>query len=77
MPALEKVARALCRHAGNPENTKFEGRPMWESYLPEAQAVIDALSDPDAAMITAATETAQQIGAGDFVGIWRAMLGAG
>ena len=40
--ALEGAARALCRLAGNPENTKFEGRPMWESYLPEAKAAIEA-----------------------------------
>lgn len=40
--ALEAAARALCRHAGNPENTKFEGRPMWESYLPEARVAVEA-----------------------------------
>lgn len=44
-PALERIARALCRQAGNPENTKFEGRPMWEQYLPEARAVVEALLD--------------------------------
>lgn len=40
--ALEAAARALCRQAGNPENTKFEGQPMWMSYLPEASAAIQA-----------------------------------
>lgn len=40
--ALEAAARALCRHAGHPENTQFEGRPMWMSYLPEAQAALEA-----------------------------------
>lgn len=49
-PALERAARALCRHDGHPENTKFEGRPMWESYIPAAQAVLDALGvEPDEA----------------------------
>jgi len=42
-PARELAARALCRLAGNPEDTKFEGRPMWESYLPEADAVLEAI----------------------------------
>lgn len=42
-PPREKAARALCRMAGNPENTMFEGRPMWESYLPEADAVLKAV----------------------------------
>ncbi|WOF44368.1 hypothetical protein KNJ79_05395 [Sphingopyxis indica] len=45
MTQLEVIARALCRFAGNPENTKFEGRPMWESYLDEAKAVAQALED--------------------------------
>jgi hypothetical protein len=40
--AHEAAARALCRLAGNPENTKFEGKPMWQSYLPEAKAAIEA-----------------------------------
>jgi len=40
--ALEAAARALCRLAGNPENTKFEGKPLWQSYLPEAKAAIEA-----------------------------------
>ncbi len=28
--AIEAAARALCRSDGNPENTKFEGKPMWQ-----------------------------------------------
>lgn len=42
-PARELAARALCRHDGHPEDTKFEGRPMWESYLPAADAVLAAI----------------------------------
>jgi hypothetical protein len=41
--ALERVARALCRSHGHPENTTFEGQPMWCSYRDDAQAVLDAL----------------------------------
>lgn len=44
-PPLERIARALCRQAGVPENITFEGHPMWEQYLPEARAVIAALLD--------------------------------
>ena len=40
----ELAARALCRLDGHPENTKFEGRPMWESYLPQADAVLSAIA---------------------------------
>ena len=42
-PARELAARALCRHDGHPENTRFEGKPMWESYLPAADAVLGAI----------------------------------
>lgn len=40
--AVEAAARALCRAEGNPENTKFEGKPMWQSYLPAAKAAVEA-----------------------------------
>lgn len=38
----ERAARALCLRAGNPEDTRFEGRPMWMSYLDEVDAVLEA-----------------------------------
>lgn len=38
----ERAARRLCRVAGNPEETRFEGRPMWQSYLPEVDEVLRA-----------------------------------
>ena len=48
MTRIERAARALCRFHKLPENTKFEGRPMWESYVDEAIAVIDAIDDEPA-----------------------------
>lgn len=42
-PARELAARALCRFDGHPEDIQFEGKPMWESYLPQADAVLKAL----------------------------------
>ena len=48
MTRIERAARALCRFHNLPENTKFEGRPMWESYVDEAIAVIDAIDDEPA-----------------------------
>jgi hypothetical protein len=41
-PPRERAARALCRFNGVPENTQFEGRPMWESFLPEVDAILEA-----------------------------------
>ena len=43
-PPLERVARALCRADGHPENIAFEGGRMWQSYCDEAQAALDALN---------------------------------
>lgn len=42
MNIRERAARALCRKAGHPENTTFEGGKMWESFLPEVDAVLKA-----------------------------------
>lgn len=54
--ARELAARALCRKEGHLENTTFEGRPMWESYLPAADAVLEAIGwvepDPDKPPLT-------------------------
>ncbi|RUP08802.1 hypothetical protein [Hyphomicrobium sp.] len=41
-PLIERICRALCQVHGNPTDTKFQGRPMWESYRREAKAAIDA-----------------------------------
>lgn len=40
---LERVARALCRADGHPENTRFESKPMWASYVGEAELVLRGL----------------------------------
>lgn len=54
-PPLERMARAMCRHDGLPENITFEGRPMWEHFLPRARAALAALREgaagDEAAMI--------------------------
>lgn len=43
----ERAARALCRFHNLPEATKLEGRPMWESFLPEVDAVLEAALEPE------------------------------
>lgn len=47
-PRREIVARALCRLDGHPEDIKMDGRPMWESYLDQADAVLKALGEETA-----------------------------
>lgn len=50
MNPLERAARALCTLDGNPENAKMDGKPLWQDYLPEARAVIEAIREPSEAM---------------------------
>lgn len=40
---LERVARALCRADGHMEDSRFEGKPMWASYVSEAEFVLRGL----------------------------------
>ena len=46
-PPRERAARALCRHAGHPENSKFQERPMWQAYLDEVDVVLEAALSPE------------------------------
>lgn len=46
-PPRERAARALCRRQGLPEDTKFQGMPMWRSLLDDADAVLEAALEAD------------------------------
>lgn len=43
----ERAARALCQLAGHPPDIRFEGAPMWRSFLAEADAVLQAALAPE------------------------------
>lgn len=43
MEPLERTARALCKYQGYGENTRFDGEPMWRSFLDEASIAINAV----------------------------------
>lgn len=51
MPKLksirERAARALCKLQGFEPNITIEGAPMWVSFLPEVDAVLQAALRPD------------------------------
>lgn len=51
MEMIESVARALCRTDGHPENTKFEGKPMWASYSGTARVAIEAMRKPSGELL--------------------------
>ena len=76
MTPFERACRALCRLEGLPENTIFEGKPMWMSYTEEVRAVLKALEEVSPMQVAAVSVKAAQIGANDIVGIWQTMLDA-
>lgn len=41
--ARELAARHPVPKGRSPRDTKFEGKPLWESFLPEADAVLEAI----------------------------------
>lgn len=41
--ARELAARAICRVRKLPENVTFDGAPLWQRFLPEADAVLKAI----------------------------------
>jgi hypothetical protein len=43
---IERVARALCRLDGHPENAIMDGKPLWMDFVPEARAAIEAMREP-------------------------------
>lgn len=46
MGPRELAARALCRLNGQPEDIPFEGQPMWKSYMPQVDVVLQAVLPP-------------------------------
>jgi hypothetical protein len=47
---IERVARALCKADGKPEDTMLAGEPMWASYIGQACALLTAMREPTISM---------------------------
>ncbi|MET3826593.1 hypothetical protein ABIC16_002286 [Sphingomonas sp. PvP055] len=56
MEIIERVARALCKADGHPENSRFEGKPMWVSYSDTARVAVEVMQNPTEAMAEAARD---------------------
>ena len=54
----------------------MDGKPLWQDYLPEAQAAIMALREPDMMMISAAALEAGDVSKDEVGKIYRAMVDA-
>ena len=77
-PALERAARALCHLDGHPEDAMMDGKPLWQDYLPEVRAVLDAIRAPDEAMTIAGEAHIESLPAHRplTMRIWAAMVDA-
>lgn len=78
-PALERAARALCYINGEHPNMRMGGHPAWMHYLPEVQAVLEAVREPTGAMSGAGAtqiKCGQAVDQSDLEQAWRAMIDA-
>jgi len=79
-PIIEAAARALCRHAGNPENATMDGKPLWQDYVPEVREVLIGSRDATDSMAEVGRATAYDrvvdVGPEDAKAIYAAMLDA-
>ncbi|EQA97230.1 hypothetical protein [Sphingobium sp. HDIP04] len=62
MTPIERAARALCKLDGYAEDGEREGKPLWRSYLPQVQAVLDAIEEPSPRMTEAGATVIQYVG---------------
>lgn len=74
MDMIERVARKMCAIDGHPQDIRYEGKAMWESYASEARTIIMTMREP--------TETMEQAWARNSPGgssaqqDWKAMIDA-
>lgn len=50
---LERACVALCEQDGHPPYATMDGKPLWQDYLPEVRAVLEAIREPSEGMETA------------------------
>jgi len=51
MGMIERVARTLCKAAGQSENAVCQGKPMWRTYEKTARIVLKAMREPSLEML--------------------------
>jgi hypothetical protein len=84
MKPIERAARAICTLKGNPEEAVHEGKPMWQSYLPQVAAVVEALHEPSERMKESGGEIfhgynpdhSEFANQSDATDVWRMMIDA-
>jgi len=51
MGMIERVARTLCKAAGQSENAVYQGNPMWRAYENTARLVLEVMREPSLEML--------------------------
>jgi len=78
MSKIEEVARALCVQMGEDPDQKTKYHPkrnfVWEHYIAAARAAIEAMNEPNDAMVDAAA--GEFVPPGDFIPGYRAAIRA-
>lgn len=82
MMLIERAARDLCRLDGRSEEEDFEGKPRWQSYLPQVRVVLNAIHEPSPQMAEAGAEVIRYVNPdelvsgfeGDAANVWRYMI---
>ncbi|WP_454888183.1 hypothetical protein [Sphingobium herbicidovorans] len=84
MTLMECAARALCRLDGHREDEEHEGRPLWQSYVPQVRTVLEVIHEPSPSMMEAGAEVIKYVSPdeaapghqGDAANVWRFMIDA-
>ncbi|WP_031304864.1 hypothetical protein [Sphingobium quisquiliarum] len=84
MTPIERAARALCKLDGHSEDGVRDGEPLWESYVSQVRAVLEALHEPSSRMAEAGAELIKYVGPeesetgyqNDATNVWRMMIDA-
>lgn len=59
MTVLEKMARALCKIDGHPEDAVHAGEPRWRAYLSNARVTLASITLPTSEMCEAGATAAR------------------
>lgn len=70
---LERACVALCEQDGHPPYATMDGNPLWQDYLPEVRAVLEAIREPSEGM---AEEAFRNGACGGHLDCWHAMIDA-
>ena len=84
MTPIERAARALCKLDGHSEDGARDDRPLWQSYVPQVRAVLEALHEPSARMAEAGATLIRYVGTeeseegyqSEAANVWRFMIDA-